>query len=549
MSHILITYLSLLNPRLTSDNKIKYTSNLPDNEMIEAVLTNEVAPRYLQRHLSQSGKKLDRIFAVCTDEVLTVELPNFGNITTDTYFKGQFPDIDVRQYTASDNIVKDIMEIMANISKDDKIYLDITGGFRDAVYAIALINRFAEFNGRQVEMVIYAMMDGGRGIIKDFTPTFRIMNLINGMSEFSSFGSTKHLEEYFMDSKNTALTELIDSMRRFTDSITLGKTDNLERNLANLQKGIELFQKSEPDMESEQIMLYMTDLIQNKFFKEQTINYLSVIEWCLENNLVQQALTLYTEKIPKYLFETGIISCTPEFRETIAKQLPKNVEEDYFIFCSDFLTPTGEDDYSKMLDVIHQLRDSMHSPRSFNDAIKKNRGIQDGIERYRDLYDWLGGRSLKEMRAKPPKKIPDNLKPVWNVLKKYTYTEVWQCNGRDFINSLLGTDSDAESTVDKKFRLVKDFGKYSDRIKGRGYSFALPDEIIGRIARDYLYFKKIRNEINHASDNENFSETQKAYYHGQGFEDTITVGGIIKDMKNSVRYIQDADESQKKQQQ
>lgn len=540
MSNILITYLSLLNPRLTSDNTVKYTSDLPDSEIIEAVLTNEVAPRYLQKLLSQSGEKLDCIFAVCTDKVLTIELPNFGNITTDRYFKEQFSEIDVKSYTVSDDIVKDIMKIMEDINKDDKIYLDITGGFRDAVYAIALINRFAEFNGGQVKKVIYAMMEGNIGVIKDFTPTFRIMNLINSMSEFSSFGSTKHLEEYFTDSKNKSLTELIDNMRRFTDSITLGKTDNLEENLVNLQKSIEIFKNSKTDMDSEQIMLYMTDLIQNKFFKEQTISYLSIIEWCLENNLVQQALTLYTEKIPRYLFENGIISCTPECRENAIKIMPKNIEENYFIFYSDFLATPAEDNYSKMVAVIQQLSMNQHSDRSFNEAMKKNRDIQNGIMRYKELYEWFGERSLKQMRANPPKKVPDNLKSVWSVLKEYTYNELWQCNSRNFINLLLGINTEVESALDKKFRLIVNFDKYSDIIKRRGYSFALSDETIGCIARDYLYFKTIRNEINHASDSENFNEKQKAYYRLHGFADTITVGGIIKDMRNSVNYIKNA---------
>ncbi len=63
-----------MNDRLTKENKVKYKSDLGD---IEAILTNEVAVKYLHIFLEDRNRKLDRIIALCTEEFKKYELNNF----------------------------------------------------------------------------------------------------------------------------------------------------------------------------------------------------------------------------------------------------------------------------------------------------------------------------------------------------------------------------------------------------------------------------------------------------------------------------------------
>ena len=63
-----------------------------------------------------------------------------------------------------------------------------------------------------------------------------------------------------------------------------------------------------------------------------------------------------------------------------------------------------------------------------------------------------------------------------------------------------------------------------------------------RIVRDYFFFKSIRNEINHASDNDTLSDDQKAYY-SEFYTTNFTVNSLIKDMKSSIDFISNLSEN------
>ena len=52
----------------------------------------------------------------------------------------------------------------------------------------------------------------------------------------------------------------------------------------------------------------MIPIIKNKFMVDSSdINYCKIIEWCLENGLLQQALTIYIEKFQSIFFEKIIV--------------------------------------------------------------------------------------------------------------------------------------------------------------------------------------------------------------------------------------------------
>ena len=52
----------------------------------------------------------------------------------------------------------------------------------------------------------------------------------------------------------------------------------------------------------------MVKLIRKKFGMgdEGNLSYLQLISWCVENNMLQQALVLYIEKMPEYYVEKGV---------------------------------------------------------------------------------------------------------------------------------------------------------------------------------------------------------------------------------------------------
>ena len=219
------------------------------------------------------------------------------------------------------------------------------------------------------------------------------------MSEFISFGSVTNLANYFKNSENSELNALIQSMQSFTNAIILGKTTKLEEILRTFKNNIEEFKQSKQTTSTEQILLYMTDTIQSKFFSGKEIDYLSIITWCLDNNLIQQALTLYTEKIPDYLFNKNILSVTDERKKDLAKTKLDGYGLAYYIFYSDFMEPIAEDNqYNDMYKFICEYSDRKNLDKGHKIVQKykkKNINIIKGIENFELLYKSMENKTIR----------------------------------------------------------------------------------------------------------------------------------------------------------
>ena len=547
-----------MGSHLTKDSVTEYTidDGPLKNQKITGILTNEAGIKYLQKSLADKNEKLDKIIALCTQSVLEKTLPNFDNKTTIEYLKDTISDMEIIETSVSTsdstNDVTKIMELINDDSSDNKIYIDITGGMRDTVYTVTLIGRFCEFNNIPVKQVIYAQQNPA--IIKDFSANFRILDLLNSMSEFISFGSVTNLANYFKNSENSELNALIQSMQSFTNAIILGKTTKLEEILRTFKNNIEEFKQSKQTTSTEQILLYMTDTIQSKFFSGKEIDYLSIITWCLDNNLIQQALTLYTEKIPDYLFNKNILSVTDERKKDLAKTKLDGYGLAYYIFYSDFMEPIAEDNqYNDMYKFICEYSDRKNLDKGHKIVQKykkKNINIIKGIENFELLYKSMENKTIRYKQSDIFYQPPKQCKAAWEYLRKHKRIVNWdQCNSYDFINLLLGyttadktTSEKKETTSKKKFRFVTNFDTFIELTKEKGYNYSISAKDMQRIVRDYFFFKSIRNEINHASDNDTLSDDQKAYY-SEFYTTNFTVNSLIKDMKSSIDFISNLSEN------
>lgn len=547
-----------MGPRFTKDSVTEYTidDGPLKNQKITGILTNEAGIKYLQKSLADKNEKLDKIIALCTQSVLEDTLPNFDSKTTIEYLKDTISDVEIVETSVSTsdstNDVTKIMELINDNSSDNKIYIDITGGLRDTVYTVTLIGRFCEFNNIPVKQVIYAQQNPA--IIKDFSANFRILDLLNSMSEFISFGSVTSLANYFKNSENSELNALIQSMQSFTNAIILGKTTKLEEILRTFKNNIEEFKQSKQTTSTEQILLYMTDTIQSKFFSGKEIDYLSIITWCLDNNLIQQALTLYTEKIPDYLFNKNILSVTDERKKDLAKTKLDGYGLAYYIFYSDFMEPIAEDNqYNDMYKFICEYSDRKNLDKGHKIVQKykkKNINIIKGIENFELLYKSMENKTIRYKQSDIFYQPPKQCKAAWEYLHKHDSIVNWdQCNSHDFIDLLLGyttadktTSEKKETTSKKKFRFVTNFDTFIELTKEKGYNYSISAKDMQRIVRDYFFFKSIRNEINHASDNDTLSDDQKAYY-SEFYTTNFTVNSLIKDMKSSIDFISNLSEN------
>ena len=150
--------------------------------------------------------------------------------------------------------------------------------------------------------------------IKDIRNVYNMFNLINAANSFASFGNSKEFASFFKDSDNPDIKSVIDVMNEFSDEIALCRTAKLSKTLMDLNTKLNKIQTLGDVSENELMFKSLIGMIRNKFGFEMdgTIEYTDVIKWCLDNRMIQQAVTLYVEKMPEFIFNKEIIRYNKE---------------------------------------------------------------------------------------------------------------------------------------------------------------------------------------------------------------------------------------------
>ena len=115
-------------------------------------------------------------------------------------------------------------------------------------------------------------------------------------------------------------------MENFSEEIKLCHYGQFKNAIIELHDAIHDF-KPQLDNLQDLLMMRLISRIRKDYSSLITIrdlDDLKVIRWCIDNGYMQQALTLYTERIPEYLGEHGIIKQTSEESKKLDDQVAKD---------------------------------------------------------------------------------------------------------------------------------------------------------------------------------------------------------------------------------
>ena len=326
MKNILLIFLSPV--QINADNSVRETryeniSGEPTHN------TNESAVRYIL----QSGETLDRLFIFASKAVR--ENPAVSGKTSLQYFLerlGKFTpaaaeiyDYD-EQSTSAENLksVAKMAERIQNFAQNDKVtlHVDLTGGMRHVNMMMLDVTRLLEYSGIKIGRLIYSNYQTRR--VEEINSIYDLFQLIAGVEEFVQFGSVKALKAYY-DGKtlSPALDKLVSAMKTFAEEIKLCHYGNLKAAIENLHDAVHDFKQGDDPQD-----ILMERLIERirADYKPIIINRLrddlSIIRWCVDHDYLQQALTLYVERIPEYLGERLFVQSEREakiLRDKVAK--------------------------------------------------------------------------------------------------------------------------------------------------------------------------------------------------------------------------------------
>lgn len=515
MSKVLILSLSLIG-RNISANQYIFENDI--SKVFEGVQTNEVAAK-----LSVSEYGVDRIICLLTKEVFEKKNEKLDDKTTYEYFKSRIetfcgskipkptfvPVLMYNEDTKQKLGYAEIFRLVVDrIGESQEIFIDTTGGGRDGVVLIQLLVKYLENFEKKVTKAWYSELirddaDNTHGTIKDVTDVYDVLSTMDAISVFTETGSVSRLKRLYESGaiKKKTINKAAKAMDSFSSSLMMSNTANVQQSISDMRKAFESINKMEAsEFSSSEILLQMLiPKIQERMFPQPTDDILYLIRWCLDNRMIQQALTLFVERIPVYVFSKGFITYKDSKVQDINVQPGTTLE--YQMFYTDMVTYTAdaftkkqaENEREKKLETILDgipENDNMKAFRFLCEKAVKAKDDKD-VSIIKQLIDYVGfGKN-----SKPRKKqnFIDYMKQL-STNSSVSESNTPKSSGNSLTNKL--------EAVDRRSSL--NFNGYQLHI-------TLPE--YRELFAGYIYVKALRNQINHASDTENLDQRGKELIH------------------------------------
>ncbi len=325
--------------------------------------SNESAVRELAAYLQKRSQKIDKIFLFSSQA--TKKLLEKADMTTVDFFKRRIIEfvpaeniitVDYDESKSMNEALSDIGEmgksILDEAEKTKKtqrekgaashitIHADMTGGMRNASMMMLGIMRLLNFSGLQMGRILYSNWELNRDVnyVEDSQDVYRFFDLVAGATEFAKYGSVEKLADYYnidvLEQKpytdecnlNRELYELVNAMGYFAQSIKLCRYGELEDACALLAEKIQAFTNLAPQNYDANDKLFATLLptIEESY---KTIlsahDDLDIIAWCVKQGYLQQAMTLYTERVPEFIAKHGFYTLDAETAKEINHKVKK----------------------------------------------------------------------------------------------------------------------------------------------------------------------------------------------------------------------------------
>ena len=567
--NILITCLSPYNNK---DNTYTYNTNgLCSSDVIEAKHTNEPVLKLLHSILKDKNEKIDKIIPILSYEVENKPGKADDTITSYHFFSDLVKEVlnesntekildPVRDYKDESTLRETgavIDDICKRITSDDNIYIDTSGGKRTSADMLQLLTKILEYKGYKLAGSYYSNINVAPHTIQTTDNFTQLTALADAVNEFVHTGRSYQLAECFTDENNAEINALISCMKQFTDKMQLCNISDLDTLLDEMRSHLEKVSSIRSDDAKIVILRNLLPVIENKFFDgpSNTIDYCRMIKWCLENNLIQQAITIYIEKIPKYIFDSRILICDEKYisevREKQAKK-PQNKNIYAFIFYDEFMdyvSSTEKNNIAKLRTALTEKFKKHNQSYKYDPDLKKYMDAFYKIKKSSRSAGTDFKSHMEEICTCSDTCISRIERTIADLSLQNQYTEFDTmisgfCNNETGLGKIMGISKENSSTFDKKIRTASNITENDCVSQNITINPKTDINVLRSILFDYIYVKAIRNQINHASDEENLTENQKNEFESRQYNvRDFSAEAIGETLKASIERIEKAAEN------
>lgn len=258
----------------------------PDGTAVIGKQTNEAPVKYLMN----AYDSVSEIVCFVTEIAAQTAWEHFRIAIQEDYPDAVLTKIDFDENEEFQN--GPLKRFLEHITPEDEILLETTGGFRNSVMYLLLLSRILSYTGVKTLDAVYSSLQEER--VHTIKHLVGLFDLVGGMQELSSFGSVRTLRTYYQGTDDPKIRALLLAAEKLREDISLCRTRQMDEHIADFDKAI-----SEAENCSDPLMRQLLPAYRRKFGRHLTTP--GIIKWCLESNMLQQALTIYKERIPYYL--------------------------------------------------------------------------------------------------------------------------------------------------------------------------------------------------------------------------------------------------------
>lgn len=304
--------------------------------------TNEAVLRKLQ---GNKDTRPGMILALCSESVRNNtdvnDLHGGANLTTLHYFtqtalqKANFPlqnfvSIPVPDTMSESAQAAAIHDIVQRVQPGDTLYIDLSGGMRDtAMLFVAVARYLRDIRDVKAHVLYTELVEGKPLLVRDSDKLYDLFDLISATDEFFATGRTGRLSGYLrvsaVSSPKTAT--LLNSIEKFSEDLLLCNAARLLDDISALKAALtDVLKDTNVTRNKLDTLLY--DLL-NEGFKKEFRNLdkkkaralPTLVRWCLNHDMFQQAFTLLSEQMPAFVCSHIFVQPTQKGVDFLASQL------------------------------------------------------------------------------------------------------------------------------------------------------------------------------------------------------------------------------------
>lgn len=531
----------------TNENYSSYIND-NDNNLLNfpGCQTNDAPTRFLLELTKRNGEPIDKIFCLVSKDVYTKKLPYFKNEDSKLELeKGKtafdrFSALIKNEVGSSIEIIpiyydfdpnnedfdpKDKPTYIYNQIKTsdigESIYIDYTGGLRDSsLFMIALI-RYLEFRGIVCKDIIYSDFFSKPKTIRNIRYIYDMFDMINGVSEFVGTGNARQLVDLQNKLENTTNNDIVKifvaNLQDFSNAIAICDVSKIQTTIESISNAINTLENDTSDDIFVQMFKTLIPTVKEKLYIDKTHpSILDLSQWCLDNNMLQQAVTIYNEKILSYYILNNYEDFKIELKNPIQKYKDYKDIHDKYKNLSKIWDEFNDSD-GKRNKYTNQISDYIDA------EIAKIHSHYKGFE-FDNIKDYsvIVYKALKKIENQYTDNKTDGLsKDILREAPKF----------QDFITSFMDNKDIFVKCI--KDRITKDIKPI--------FSLQELEKTNGKLWQAMKYYhaiKILRNNINHVSgDMGSMNETMQAYLEEKGLGDTAIDAGKKLEFKLERKFI------------